>query len=297
MNRIAETTRPMLGSELVNGRSVRSTLEAAAVIGILTAVVFPAPAEAKVVEPVWVTKSVAASPGQPKSITLRCPARAVALNGAAHNASSSIAVPDARRWSFRFTRSGSATLRCVRLRLPHNVDGINLRVGTTYEPVFEVPPGFTQQIELKCETGQVPVGWGLERRTDDNGLAIVGAMPVARGWSFAVKNTAGVGAAGSLSARCLDKKQRASSGQRHAFSTRVASFTDQFDGGTTSHSCRANEYSVATGVSLPATADVLFTGTDLTGERGARWRFANAGGSTPVRTSLICLARTTGFHR
>jgi hypothetical protein len=288
----------MLGSELVNGRSVRSTLTAAAVIGILTAVVFPAPAEAKVVEPVWVTKRVAASPGQPKSITLKCPARAVALNGAAPNATSSTPVADARRWSFRFTRSGSATLRCVRLRLPQDVGGISLKVGTIFEPVFEVPPGFTQQIDVTCPSGQVPVGWGLDRRTDDNGLFIAAAVPIARGWSFAVRNTADIGAAGSLSARCLEKKQRTSTGQRHAFSTRVASFTERFDGGgTTSHSCRANEYSVATGVSLPATADVLFTGTDLTGERGARWRFANPGGSTPVRTSLICLARTTGFHR
>ena len=281
----------------MNGRSVRSTLEAAAVIGILTAVVFPAPAEAKVVEPVWVTKSVAASPGQPKSITLKCPARGVALNGAAPNASSSIAVPDARRWSFRFTRSGSATLRCVRLRLPHNVDGINLAVGTTYEPVFEVPPGFTQQIDLKCPTGQLPVGWGLERRSDDNGLAIVGAMPVGRGWSFAVKNTAAIGAAGSLSARCLKKSQRTSNGHHHTFSTRVASFTGQVRGpGTISRSCRANEYSVATGVSLPAGHDIVLTGTGLTGERGAQWSFASPGDATAVQTSVICLARYTGFH-
>jgi hypothetical protein len=54
---------------------------------------------------------------------------------------------------------------------------------------------------------------------------------------------------------------------------------------------------VATGVSLPPTDDLVLTGTGPTGERGARWSFANGRGAATVQTSLICLARTTGFHR
>lgn len=282
----------------MSGRSATRRIKFAAALAALTTAAVPATAQAKVVEPVWITKNVSASSDQPKSVTLKCPARAVALNGAAPNASSSIPAADARRWTFRFTRSGSATLRCVRLRLPHDVGALSLIVGTTFEPVFEVPPGFTQQIDLKCPTGEVPVGWGLERRTDGNGLTIAAAVPIAKGWSFAVKNTATIGAAGSLSARCLQKKQRASSGQRHTFSTRIASFTERVGrAGTASRSCRANEYSVATGVSLPADDDLLLTGTGPTGERGGRWSFANGGGTETVQTSLICLARTTGFHR
>jgi hypothetical protein len=33
------------------------------------------------------------------------------------------------------------------------------------------------------------------------------------------------------------------------------------------------------------------------GERGGEWTFAQPSGTTAVQTNLICLARTTGFHR
>jgi hypothetical protein len=296
----------MLGSDLVNRRAATRHIKRSATLSILVAAALPAAAEAKVVEPVWVTGRTAVPAGQTASLTLKCPARAVALNATATSAlaaSSSTPAANARRWTFRFTagaspRAGSALLRCVRLRLPHNVSGISLRVGTVFEPVFEVPPGFTQQIDVRCPTGQVPTGWGLERRSPENGLAIAGAVPTPKGWSFAVKNTGSTGAAGSVNARCLVKKQRASTGQHHTFSTRVASFSEQIENrGTTSRSCRANEYSVATGVSLPAADDIALTETTLVGERGAEWSFSQFSGATAITTSLVCLARTTGFHR
>ena len=37
-------------------------------------------------------------------------------------------------------------------------------------------------------------------------------------------------------------------------------------------------------------------GTTLFGPRAGEWSFGNAQGSTPVTTSLICLARNTGFR-
>jgi hypothetical protein len=253
-------------------------------------------AQARVVEPVWVTKKVGVAPGQTKTVTLKCPAHAVALNGAAPNAASSVPVSDARRWTFRFLESGSAVLRCVRLRLPHSVRQVNLQVGTVFEPVFEIPPGFTQTIAARCHRGEVPTGWGLERRTDTNGLTIAGATPTKHGWLFRVKNTAPVGAAGYLAIRCLDKKAKAPSGERHVFALRVATFTERIEGGGTAiRSCRGNEYSVSTGVSLPD-GDVRLTGTTLLGARGGEWSFSRAHGSTPVTTRLICLARYTGFR-
>jgi hypothetical protein len=267
-------------------------------LAAIAATATAAPATAKVVEPVWVTKQVAVTPGQTKSLILKCPARAVALNGTSSQAASSIPGANARRWTFRFARSGEAVLRCVRLRLPRNVRGISIIVGTAYEPVVEVPPGFTQTIDVRCPTGQTPTGWGLERSGDANGLSTVAAVPTAKGWSFAVENTGATGASGTLNARCLEKKQRARSGQRHTFATRVASFTEQIgDRATTTRSCRSNEYSVATGVSLPPDDNIALTGTSLTGERGAEWTFSQASGATAVHTSLICLAGTTGFRR
>jgi hypothetical protein len=280
----------------VDRRGLTRTIARAAALAALATAAFATTAQARVVEPVWVTKHVNVAAGKSKSVTLKCPARAVALNGAAPHAASSIPVLDARRWTFRFTRPGNAVLRCVRLRLPRSVHRVSLVVGTVFEPVFELPPGFTQEIPINCEHGQVPIGWGLKRRTDDNGLAIVGAVPTKHGWLFSVKNTGPVGAGGTLSIRCLEKKQRAPSGQRHAFSTRIASFTERVEGGlTASRACAPNEYSVATGVA-PA-GDLVLRGTTLTGERDAEWNFSSASGATTVQTSLICLARTTGFHR
>ena len=260
-------------------------------------VVLPAAAQARVVEPVWVNKQVNVTPGQTKTVTLKCPAHAVALNGAAPNAASSIPVSDARRWTFRFLKSGSAVLRCVRLRLPHSVHNVNLEVGTIFEPVFELPPGFTQTIFARCHSGETPTGWGLERRTDTNGLTIAGATPKPHGWLFRVKNTGPIGAAGNLAIRCLDKKVRAPHGLHHRFATRVASFNERIEGGgSTNRACRSNEYSIATGVDLPD-GDLRFTGTSLFGARNGEWSFSNTHGSTPITTSLICLARYTGFTR
>jgi hypothetical protein len=268
----------------------------------LAVVLVPGTAQARVVEPVTVSKSVDVPAGETRSLTLRCPARAAALNGstrAALASTDSIPSNDARHWTFRFTatssaRSATADLRCVRLRLPHRVKRATLIVGTQIEPVFEVPAGNTQQIAVKCNKGQVPTGWGFERRAADNGLTIMGAVPRRRGWLFTVENTGPVGAAGTLYGRCLERKQRGSGGQRHVFSTRVASFTQQVNGaGTTSGSCRPREYSVATGV---APTSLRLTATNVVGNRGAQWSFAAPVGSTPVTTSLICLARTTGFH-
>jgi hypothetical protein len=275
-------------------RGLVRLIACAAALGV---VAVPAAAQARVVEPVWVNKQVNVTLGQTKTVTLKCPAHAVALNGAAPNAASSIPVSDARRWTFRFLKSGSAVLRCVRLRLPHTVHNVDLQVGTIFEPVFELPPGFTQTIFARCHSGEVPTGWGLERRTDTNGLTIAGATPKAHGWLFRVKNTAPIGAAGNLAIRCLDKKVRAPHGLSHRFATRVASFNERIEGGgTTIRGCRGNEYSVSTGVDLPD-SDLRFTGTTLLGPRNGAWSFSRASGSTAVTTSLICLARNTGFSR
>jgi len=268
----------------------------------LAAVLVPGSAQARVIEPVTVSKSIDIPASETRFLTLRCSAHAVALNGSTHAAlasTDSIPSNDARRWTFRFiatanARTARADLRCVRLRLPHRVKRVTLIVGTQIEPIFEVPAGNTQQIAVKCNKGQVPTGWGFERRTADNGLVIAGAVPRRRGWLFTVENTGPVGAAGTLYGRCLQRKQRGSGGQRHVFSTRVASFTQQVDGGgTTTGSCRPREYSVATGV---APTSLRLTATNVVGNRGAKWSFAAPGGSSAVTTSVICLARTTGFH-
>jgi hypothetical protein len=269
-------------------------------LGIVATAALPAAAQARVVEPVSVTGNVDVPAGETRSLTLRCPARAVALNGASLDATSSVPGIGARRWTFRFSagagsETGSAVLRCVRLRLPRRVSGVGLAVGTVTEPVFELPPGNTQALTIKCPRGHVPTGWGLERTGAANGPAATAATPTKRGWSFAVVNAGATPAAGNLHIRCLERRQRASTGQRHAFSTRVATFTERLQGGgSATRSCRASEYSVAAGLSG---SGVRLTGSSLVGRRGAEWAFAAPPGAATVQTSLVCLARTTGFHR
>jgi hypothetical protein len=264
------------------------------------------PAEARVVEPVTVAKSLTVPAGETRTLNLRCPARAAALNGAVRGAlagAESIPSSNPRNWTFRFTggsapRTAGAVLRCVRLRLPHGVRRVGLVVGTQIEPVIEVPAGNSQVIAVKCTKGQVPTGWGLKRRTPDSELELASVVPTGHGWRFTVQNAGPVGAAGTVYGRCLERRQRAASGQQHAFATRVASFTERVDGGgTTSRSCKRGEYSVATGVALPEDGRVSLTSTGPTGDRGGAWSFAQPGGSAAVQTSLVCLARTTGFHR
>ncbi|MEA2332280.1 MAG: hypothetical protein QOH58_2418 [Thermoleophilaceae bacterium] len=278
----------------------------AATLALLLAAALPAAASAGVIQPVSVSKSANVPAGETRSLTLACPARAVALNAAATSsldATDSIPGANARRWTFRFTagataREASAVLRCVRLQLPRRVRGVGLAVGTIIEPVFEVPAGSTQRLAIRCPRGELPTGWGLEHRGANSGLAIAGAVPSRRAWTFTVENTGASGAAGTLHVRCLERKQRAATGQRHAFSTRIASFSEQLDGaGTTIRSCRRSEYSVATGVALPAGDDILMTGTGPIGARGGEWTFAQPAGSAAVRTSIVCLARDTSFRR
>jgi hypothetical protein len=270
-------------------------------LGIVATAALPAAAQGRVVEPVSVTGNVDVPAGQTRSLTLRCPARAVALNAASLDATSSVPGINARRWTFHFSAGASsetsrAVLRCVRLRLPRRVSGVGLAVGTVIEPVFQLPPGNTQDLTIKCPSGQVPTGWGLERTGAANGLAPTAARPTKRGWFFAVVNSGAAPAAGNLHIRCLERRQRASTGQRHAFSTRVASFTERLQGGgSASRSCRASEYSVAAGLS--GSGGVRLTGSSLVGARGAEWAFAAPPGAATAQTSLVCLARTTGFRR
>ena len=275
-------------------------------LAVVAAVALPAAAQARVIETVSVAGSANVPAGETRSFTLKCPARAVALNGAATTelaAADSIPGGNARRWTFRFTagataKTGRAVLRCVRLRLPKRVNGVGLAVETKIEPVFEVPAGSTQSVGVRCSRGTIPTGWGLKRTGAGNGLAIAAAKPTKRGWAFVVENTGNTGAAGTVYARCLERKQRATSGQTHAFSTRVASFTEQLEGpGTTRRSCRGSEYSVSTGVSLPAADDIVLTGTGPHAQREGEWSFAQPNGTIGVRTSIVCLAKTTGFHR
>src|SRR5688500_14948060 len=129
----------MLGSEIVRGGGITGRRYAlAAALALIATAALPATASSRVVDPVSVQRTVAVPAGETASLTLRCPARAVALNGAPTSgldSTSSIPGADARSWTFRFGaaaagRTAGAVLRCVRLRLPRRVRRVGLAVAT-----------------------------------------------------------------------------------------------------------------------------------------------------------------------
>jgi hypothetical protein len=266
-------------------------------LGLVLAAVVPAVAQARVVEPVTVSKAVNVPAGQTAGVTLRCPAHAVALNATATaslRATDSIPAADARHWSFRFTAGNSrltaqAQLRCVRLRLPRGARGVSLVVGTQIQPVFEVPADNRQEIFVRCPTSEIPTGWGLERNDPAGALSIIGAEAGKHGWLLTVANSGTIGAAGTVYARCLEKTQRAGNGRTHSFAIRAADFHDRRTSAV-SHTCSPTEWSVGTGLD-PETS--LIT-TGVHDARAASWRFSRR--LNTADTTLLCLSRVTGFR-
>lgn len=285
---------PVLASETVTRRGpTRHLAFAAATAAAVAAAAFPAAANARLIQTISVTGSTDGA-----SLKLKCPARAVALNAAAtgaRGADDSVPSPFARGWTLRFDEGGgSGVLRCVRFDLPDGVKGVTLAVETNIEPVSEVAAGAIQTVALKCSHGMVPTGWGLERTGADNHLSVVAAQPGRHGWTFTFENNGSTGAAGTIYTRCLERKQHAETGQLHTFSTRIARSTVKGASGT--RSCRVGEFSLSTGLSLPAAGDILLTGTGPVGARSGQWHFAQASGAPPVKTSLICLSTGTTFN-
>jgi hypothetical protein len=274
----------------------------AGVIGLVVLGAVPASAAAAlpVVDPVSVRGSTNLPSGGERTLVLTCPEPAVALHAGASVEPGSDSVPgsNARRWSFRFVsdagdpaRRVRAVLRCVRLQLPAGVSGVRLTVGTVRGPDEFVVAGASRRIALTCQRGMIPTGWGIERGASGQALAVAAANPTRRGFVFRLENTGRVGASATARIRCLKRSQRAQSGERHAFTTRVARFDDSGPGAR--HACRGSEYSLSTGVSLDPADHILLTRAMPAGARGGRWSF---NGSGEASTSLVCLDRTSRFR-
>jgi hypothetical protein len=261
----------------------------------------PAAAQADLIQAISVTGKVKVPAGQTRTLFLKCPARAVALNAATTTSAlpSTNSVPrfTARGWELHFTAgsrstTGSGVLRCVRFDLPSTIKGVTLAVETKIEPVNELSPGDTQSLTMRCSHGFVPTGWGLDREAP--GPTVAAAVPTKHAWKVVIENDGKAAAGGTLYTRCLEQKQFAESGQRHSFAMRVANASVR--GGSATRSCRSSEFSVSTGLSLPTQADIFLTGTGPFGRRSGEWHFAKASGAGPVKTSLVCLSTTTAFH-
>jgi hypothetical protein len=275
---------------------------ALAAVGVVAG---PAAARPRVVETFSVSASATVPANGTKALTLTCPRAAVALNGAPTTAGAYDSVPgtaNPRRWTVRFAaqafpRNVAAVERCVRLRLPKGVDGVGLVVGTRWSQRLSVPPGMTTGIGLKCDRGQAPTGWGIERGTspEAQALGVVQAAPTKHGYSFKVKNPGPTEAGAILHVRCLQKLARGTNHTKLTFQTRVASFSGAAQS-LTAGSCRRKEFSVSTGASLDPVADVLLSRSYPAGQRGGQWSFSGTGVGAPAATSLVCLSTATQFR-
>jgi len=268
---------------------------------------------ADVVVPSSVSGSTTVPAGGASTLTLRCPAAAVALNAAVTRRGAGVTVrrsipgaaPD--DWRFRLTaaagarsRSVRAVLRCVRLAVPVGLSGARLVVSTRRSPLFEVPAGSFIAAQTGCPAGFVATGYGLDRGARRD-VTIAAAIPTANGWNFSIEDTSASRTRARLTARCL---KRVVSAHRRGATTsmtfrvrrrELANRVGPGAGGRFSHSCRRSEFSAATGSVVDPADDIELSGSHPAGASGGRWTFSRVHAGDRVRSSLVCLSRLTRF--
>ena len=281
---------------------LKTTLFAAALVA------FPAASEASdVIQPSAVSRSATIDGGATRTLELSCRAPAIALNATAGGLP---AGAELRRsspsagvlgWSLELAAADSAarqrlgaSIRCLRLELPTGVRDVSLGAATKRTPPVQVPAGETRRTSVRCERGFIPTGYGVDRGGAQVRLAE--ALASARGWSFRLANPGSAAAQASVVIRCTRAKVeglRRGAPVSLRLETRRASFTDTVAAGRSlRHSCRAGEFSVATGFSLPS--GVELESAQPTSALGGRWSFRGSGGR--VRTQVLCLARDSTFR-
>ncbi len=268
---------------------------------------FPAAAEASdVIQPSTVSRSATVAGGATRTLELSCRAPAIALNATASGLPAGAGVrrssPSAGvlGWSLELAAAESAarqrlsaSIRCLRLELPNGVRDVSLGAETRRSPRVLVPAGATRRTSVRCERGFIPTGYGLDR--SDAQVRLAGALASARGWSFRLANAGSAAGQASVSIRCT--RARVDGARRGApvslrLATRRVSFTDTVESGKpVRHSCRAGEFSVASGFEA---RDLELESAQPAGARGGLWSFR--GGSGRVDTQLLCLARDSTFR-
>jgi hypothetical protein len=241
--------------------------------------------------------------------TLACPRGGVALGGAVVAISPEViaraSMPSGiSRWTYSFAGGpGKArvVLRCVRVRPTGGLRTSEVRVSTRNFDAT-VPANSSLRATLRCASGYVPTGYGVEQA--QSGAATVAvARPGPRAWTFVLENEGNEDTRPTVHARCLVRAASASGpggSASHPLVVRVASFGDRVNGGArraVTHRCPAGHFSAGTGHSLPASDDIEATRNFVFRRRFGRWIFVNPGGGAEMaRTFLTCLSLRTGFR-
>jgi hypothetical protein len=243
------------------------------------------------------------------SRTLSCPRGGVALGGAVVAISPEVitraSMPDGvSRWTYRFAGGpGKArvVLRCVRVRPTGGLRKSEIRVSTRN---FDgtVPANSSLRATLRCGSGYVPTGYGLEQGQAGTASVAV-ARPGPRAWTFVLENEGNDDTRPTIHARCLVRAATASGPggtASHPLVVRVARFGDRVNGGArraVTHRCPPGQFSAGSGHSLPASDDIEATRNFVFRRRFGRWIFVNpGGGAETARTFLTCLSLRTGFR-
>jgi hypothetical protein len=271
---------------------------------------------ADVVVPSRVAASTTVPAGGSRTLTLRCPATAVALNAAVTRRGAGVTVrrsipgTGSGDWRFRLSaaagarrRGVRAALRCVRLALPAGISKTRLVVSTRRISAITVPAGSSTGLDVRCARGFIATGYGLDRTTGD--VTLAGAEPRPRGWDFRVENTGTSAANARLSVRCLKQRvQGRDAGgatelnfavRRRVFSDAITRKPPPRSRGTFTHTCAESQFSIATGHALDAADGAVVTGTGPDGLRAGRWTFRGARPGETMTTFLLCLSRHTPF--
>jgi hypothetical protein len=283
-----------------------------ALLTSLTIVLLAAPASAlaaDVVVPSSVAGTTTVPAGGSSSLTLRCPASAVALNAAVTNHDPGVTVQrsipgrGAGTWRFRLTGTGGgggvrAVLRCVRLGLPAGIGQARLDVSTRRPPVA-VPAGGRRTVRIRCGRAWVGTGYGFDPGTGGD-IRLASVVPKAHGWDFTLQNGAAAARTARVSARCLRQTVTSSQGARLRFNVARPRFSDAVgarpgSAGTFTHSCGESQFSLATGYAVGAADRARLRLTHPEGRRAGRFRFRRAASDDVVSTFLVCLSRRSTF--
>jgi hypothetical protein len=282
----------------------------------LTIVLLASPAgahAADVLRPSSVAVESVASGRGASTVSVSCPAPAVALNAAVTRKPAGVTVRRSTPgtgpgdWRFRLfgaTPAGAqgtrVVLRCIRLAVPPGLSGARLVVRTRRSPGIAVPAGGSSTVQLRCGPAWLATGYGLDvGRSRDVRLA--SAVPVAHGWDFVLENTGSGPVTAGVSARCLKQIVTADrdggSAQLRFRVTRPAFSNTLGSGATTfSHTCGRSRFSLATGSIVDALDRIELAASGPLGSSAGRWTFRRASEGDAVRTFLVCLSRRSGFR-
>jgi hypothetical protein len=255
-----------------------------------------------------VTGRVVVPDGRSTTMRLHCPPGAAALNAAVTRQGRGVVVQrsvpgsGSGDWGFRVaargagSRSVSAVLRCISLRLPDGLTRARLSVATRDREGPVLARGATATLRLGCGRAWTATGYALR---GGEGVRLAAVEPDAHGWRFTLENTGSATARAGVSVRCLRTKVAATgpgtSAEMTVGVTRPTRSNTLGPGSSTfRHSC-GRRFSLATGSIVDPAASIDLAVSSPAGPAGGRWTFRNASGGDRVRSFLVCLSRASRF--